>query len=128
MKILKYSQDLSFHSKKINLSKSRMIVNQCNIVSIERRKFHLVRYEIVCEPLTQGKLGIHSIEQMNKVLLGKWLWRVGDLSQGLWRPILIDKYKIGRDGWICGLLRFRIPRLAVFGSLFFLLRMILISG
>ena len=105
-----------------------MIVNQSNIVSIERRKFHLVRWEIVCKPLTQGNLGIRSIEKMNKVLLGKWLWRVGDSSQGSWRPILMDKYKMGRVGWMGGLFQFRILKLRVFGSLFFLLRMILISS
>ena len=53
---------------------------------------------LICKHIAQGGLGIHSIENMNKALLGKWLWRVGNSTQGLWRRILINKYKVGRDG------------------------------
>ena len=48
--------------------------------TVEQRKYHLVRWVIVCKPLSKGGLGICSIENMNKVLLGKWLWRVSDLT------------------------------------------------
>ena len=65
----------------------------------ERRKFHLVRWEIICSRITQGGLGICSIDKMNKALLGKWLWRIDDLTHGLWKQILFDKYKVGADGW-----------------------------
>ena len=67
--------------------------------TVESRKYHLVRWEIICKPIAQGGLGIRSIENMNKALLGKWLWRVVNATQGLWRQILINKYKAGRDGW-----------------------------
>eukprot|EP00268_Persea_americana_P001290 TRINITY_DN10388_c0_g2_i3.p1 TRINITY_DN10388_c0_g2~~TRINITY_DN10388_c0_g2_i3.p1 ORF type:complete len:137 (+),score=20.28 TRINITY_DN10388_c0_g2_i3:878-1288(+) len=36
---------------------------------------------------------------MNQALLGKWLWRIGDGSQGLWRQVLEKKYKLPRHGW-----------------------------
>ena len=36
---------------------------------------------------------------MNQALLGKWLWRLGDESKGLWRNILLAKYKVRRNGW-----------------------------
>ena len=29
----------------------------------------------------------------------KWLWRLGDGSQGLWRDVLLAKYRGFRDGW-----------------------------
>lgn len=67
--------------------------------SIEKKKYHLVRWETVCKPLAQGGLGIRSIVKMNKALLGKWLWRVGELGHGLWKQILICKYKLTNDGW-----------------------------
>eukprot|EP00268_Persea_americana_P009387 TRINITY_DN13775_c0_g1_i3.p1 TRINITY_DN13775_c0_g1~~TRINITY_DN13775_c0_g1_i3.p1 ORF type:complete len:207 (-),score=26.83 TRINITY_DN13775_c0_g1_i3:75-695(-) len=67
--------------------------------SIEKKKYHLVRWATVCKPLSQGGLGIRSIVKMNKASLGKWLWRVGELGHGLWKQILICKYKLTNDGW-----------------------------
>ena len=32
-------------------------------------------------------------------LLGKWLWRLGDRSEGLWRKVLMVKYGNQKDGW-----------------------------
>ena len=67
--------------------------------SVDKKKYHLVRWETVCQPIDKGGLGICSIEKVNKVLLGKWLWRVGETDQGLWRKILLKKYNLGNDGW-----------------------------
>eukprot|EP00268_Persea_americana_P060859 TRINITY_DN7630_c0_g1_i4.p1 TRINITY_DN7630_c0_g1~~TRINITY_DN7630_c0_g1_i4.p1 ORF type:complete len:129 (-),score=20.04 TRINITY_DN7630_c0_g1_i4:855-1241(-) len=36
---------------------------------------------------------------MDQALLGKWLWRLGDESVGLWKQLLIGKYSISRNGW-----------------------------
>ena len=46
--------------------------------SIGKKKYHLVQWENVCKPLSKGGLGIRSVEKVNKALLGKWLWRVGE--------------------------------------------------
>ena len=67
--------------------------------SVDRRKFHLVKWETVCNPLAQGGLGIRSIEKVNKALLGKWLWRIGDPSNRLWKRIFFCKYRLDNDGW-----------------------------
>lgn len=67
--------------------------------SIEQWKYHLVIWEVVCKPIAEGGLGIRAIDKMNNTLLGKWLWRMCDSSQGLWKQILIGKCKIGRDAW-----------------------------
>lgn len=46
------------------------------------------------KPVDCGGLGIRSVDAINKALLGKWLWRLGDNSQGLWRQIIVDKYRV----------------------------------
>ena len=33
-------------------------------------------------------------------LLGKWLWRIGDDSQGLWNQVISSKSDISREGWL----------------------------
>ena len=54
--------------------------------SIENRRYHLVRWEIVCKRIGQGVLWIRSIAKVDKLLLRKWLWRIiGESGQGLWR-------------------------------------------
>ena len=67
--------------------------------SIEKRRYHLVRWEKVCKATGQGGLGIRSFAKVNNSLLGKWLWRIGEPTQGLWCQILIQKYKGGNNGW-----------------------------
>lgn len=51
---------------------------------------------------------------MNIALLGKWLWTMGNSVQGLWRRIIVDKYK--RWGGKGGMFRILIIKLRVFGS------------
>ena len=53
----------------------------------------------MCKPLSQGGLCIRSIEKVNKALFGKWLWRVGELGQGLCQKIIIGKCKVGIGAW-----------------------------
>lgn len=43
---------------------------------MEHKKYHLVKWDLVCQPIANGGLGICSIDKVNKALLGKWLWRV----------------------------------------------------
>lgn len=39
------------------------------------------------------------LKSINNALLGKWLWRIGHDSEGLWRQVLLAKYPVERDGW-----------------------------
>lgn len=38
---------------------------------------HLVVWEDICKPKRSGSLGINRIQDVNKALLSKWLWRFG---------------------------------------------------
>ena len=65
----------------------------------EEKKFHLVDWSSVCRLKVEGGLGIRPLRQMNQALLGKWLWRLGDESEGLWKELVEGKYGVLRNGW-----------------------------
>ena len=39
------------------------------------KKPHLVNWDVICSNKGQGSLGLRSLTSLNKVLLGKWIWR-----------------------------------------------------
>ena len=43
---------------------------------IQNKKFHLVEWDVVKAPKLQGGLGIRDLEQMNKYLGAKLVWRL----------------------------------------------------
>ena len=56
-------------------------------------------WDTICKPKKEGGLGIRPLKQMNLALLGKWLWRIGEGLDGLWRHVLERKYGRLRHGW-----------------------------
>jgi len=42
-----------------------------------KRKYHLVKWDTICQIKEKGGLGIKSIRRMNIVLLCKWWWKEG---------------------------------------------------
>ena len=58
----------------------------------DERKIHLVKWAIVCAPISSGGLGIRKIRLFNIALLGKWLWRFGIKNDALWRQVIELKY------------------------------------
>lgn len=44
--------------------------------SAERRKIHLINWDVVCRLKERGGLGVRKSEAMNKALLAKLAWRV----------------------------------------------------
>uniref|UniRef100_A0A2N9EFE5 Reverse transcriptase domain-containing protein n=1 Tax=Fagus sylvatica TaxID=28930 RepID=A0A2N9EFE5_FAGSY len=68
----------------------------------EGKKFHLVNWAQVCQPVHLGGLGIRNLRIFNKALLGKWLWRFGNEREALWRLAIVAKYGDQHGGWSSG--------------------------
>ena len=63
------------------------------------RKIHLVKWDIVCSSKVKGGLGIRSLLNFNKALLGKWNWRFSREENSIWRNIISLKYGMEEGGW-----------------------------
>ena len=62
-------------------------------------KAHLVSWEKVCVSKEKGGLGLRKIVQLNKALLGKWVWRFASARDGMWKRVLVAKYGQEDFGW-----------------------------
>jgi hypothetical protein len=58
---------------------------------IEKKKYRMAKWSVVCSPKGQGGLGIHDLEVKNIALLGKWLFKLL-IEEGTWQTILKRKY------------------------------------
>ena len=56
-----------------------------------KRKYRLVKWEILCQPKDQGGLGIQNLDIQNKCLLSKWLFKLLN-EDGMWQELLRNKY------------------------------------
>jgi hypothetical protein len=59
------------------------------------KKMHLVNWNAVCSPKSQGGLGVLNLVYMSDALLTKWLWNLEN-SNGLWQSIITEKYIKGK--------------------------------
>jgi hypothetical protein len=58
---------------------------------IEKKKYRLTKWSVVCPPKDQGGLGVHDLEVKNMALLGKWLARLLT-EDGVWQQLLRKNY------------------------------------
>lgn len=65
----------------------------------------------MCHPKNKGGFGVKDEILFNLSLLAKWKWRLIHDDQSLWKMVLADKYRRGRDGRL-GLCDEAHPRLA----------------
>jgi hypothetical protein len=65
----------------------------------DETKPHLVDWNSVCSPISEGGLGIRNVRKFNQALLGKWLWRYAHEEDAWWRKVLVAKYGSSRGGW-----------------------------
>lgn len=71
--------------------------------TVEKRRQHLIGWESVCRPKSDGGLRIRKASQMNKALIAKVGWRVFNDETSLWARVLRSKYKIGHihdSNWV----------------------------
>ena len=59
---------------------------------MQRKKFHLVKWDTVKKPKCRGGLGIKDLEQMNKALGAKLIWRMVTGSKEWWKEVIRKKY------------------------------------
>ena len=58
-----------------------------------KRKYRLVKWDIICKPKSLGGLGILNTQVMNTCLIVKWWWRIMTANpEALWFQILKDMY------------------------------------
>jgi hypothetical protein len=62
-------------------------------------KFHLMNWMRICTPIKSGGIGVQSLIQFNRALLGKWLWLFAMEREALWRLVIEAKYESRRGGW-----------------------------
>jgi hypothetical protein len=57
-----------------------------------RRKISWVKWEVVCQPKTDGGLGVKDVRVMNLSLLAKWRWRILQYEESLRRDVITARY------------------------------------
>ncbi|KAJ9689585.1 hypothetical protein PVL29_014989 [Vitis rotundifolia] len=65
----------------------------------ERRKIHLVRWEVICKDKRHGGLGLRHLKDFNHALLGKWLWKFPIERESFWRRVIVGKFGEVDGGW-----------------------------
>ena len=61
----------------------------------EKRKLHLVNWNVVTLPKLYGGLGIFQMRARNEALLAKLCWRIANNPEALWAKTIIKKYLSG---------------------------------
>ena len=56
-----------------------------------KRKYHLLKWEIICKSKRKGGLGVKDLKKMNISLLCKWWWKL-EKEEGLWQTIVKHRY------------------------------------
>ena len=61
---------------------------QCNG---HKHKYRLTKWNIICHPKDQGRLGVEVLELKNNCLLSKWRFKLTD-EEGMWQELLQNNY------------------------------------
>ncbi|XP_058746295.1 uncharacterized protein LOC131619188 [Vicia villosa] len=58
----------------------------------EKKSVHWVGWDVVCDSMDDGSLGIKRLEEFNLSLLTKWKWRILEDSNSIWYRMLKARY------------------------------------
>lgn len=67
----------------------------CNFLwndSKKHHRYHLVDWNVICNPLQCHDLDLRSIKHHNKVFLTKWLWRFGVEGGNFWCTVVVARF------------------------------------
>ena len=59
---------------------------------VRYKKFHLIKWDVVKAPKFNGGLGIRDLEQMNKALGAKLVWRMVTGNRDWWKEVIKKIY------------------------------------
>ncbi|KAF3662156.1 putative cytosolic iron-sulfur protein assembly protein Ciao1-like [Capsicum annuum] len=76
-------------------SKSKGIWNGGNE---DKKKFHMVKWEVVTKSKKGGGMGIRDMKMQNRSLMMKWLWKFVTGENMLWKKVIREKYEM-EDRW-----------------------------
>jgi hypothetical protein len=57
----------------------------------EKKKYRLVRWNLICQPKEQGGLGVTNLTIQNQCLMSKWLFKLCN-EDGIWQCLISNKY------------------------------------
>lgn len=63
-------------------------------------KIHLVGWDKVCSLVDQGRLKIHLLEPLNKVLLSKWQQSFEEEREAIWRKMIEKQNRVDSSAWM----------------------------
>ncbi|XP_026451437.1 uncharacterized protein LOC113351711 [Papaver somniferum] len=78
--------------RKVIAACERIIRNYLWLGNADEKKCVTLKWEKVCSPMEEGGLGIRNLEDINKALLMKFLWKMLN-SQDEWAGFFLAKYK-----------------------------------
>ncbi|PNT60803.1 hypothetical protein BRADI_5g05195v3 [Brachypodium distachyon] len=59
----------------------------------QKKKYHLVKWKLICRPKKKGGLGVKNLRTLNISLLCTWWWRL-EAGDGMWQQLVRGKYGI----------------------------------
>ncbi|GAU36816.1 hypothetical protein TSUD_219190 [Trifolium subterraneum] len=66
----------------------------------EARKVHLIAWDKLCHPKSEGGLGFRNLKMLNKAHMMKLSWQILTQPSKLWVKILKAKYNCGNITWV----------------------------
>ncbi|XP_039011227.1 uncharacterized protein LOC120140301 [Hibiscus syriacus] len=59
-----------------------------------KKRIHWINWNMVCQPYDKGGLGILDVRLVNRVLLGKWVWKYANEKEAQWKKLLYCKLNV----------------------------------